>query len=141
MNAKHVLRQMVRFLYPPMTATMEDRERSSMTDQDEYFGRMNDPTSAASICGPCGDEMEFYLVVRDDVIEEVKYYTAGCENTRSCGAAVSRRAKGRSITDALSISAGELIKSGDCKPEEGRHCAILAVSTLYRAIADYLLKP
>ena len=45
------------------------------------------------------------------------------------------------MTAALSISAGELIRSGACEPEEGRHCAILAVSTLYRAIADYLLKP
>ena len=81
------------------------------------------------------------MYARDDVIEDVKYYTNGCENTRSCGAAVARRTKGKSITAALSISAGELIRSGECEPEEGRHCAILAVSTLYRAIADYLLKP
>lgn len=108
---------------------------------DPFFGRMNDPTSAATICGPCGDEMEFYLVINDDVVTDVRYYTRGCGNTRSCGAAVSRRAKGQSITEALSISAGELITSGDCKPEDGRHCAILAVSTLYRAIADYLLQP
>jgi len=45
------------------------------------------------------------------------------------------------VTDALSISAGEIIRSGECDPESGRHCAILAVTTFYRAIADYLLKP
>ncbi len=111
------------------------------TGNDANFGRMNDPTSAASICGPCGDEMEFYLDIRDDVIQDVRYYTAGCGNTRACGAAVASRAKGRNVTDALSISAGALIRSGECQPEEGRHCAILAVSTLYRAIADYLLQP
>ncbi len=108
---------------------------------DDFFGRMNDPTAAATIEGPCGDTMEFYIVVRNDVIEGVKYYTDGCENTRSCGRAVARRAKGRKATDALSISAGEIIRSGECNPESGRHCAILAVSTLYRAIADYLLAP
>ncbi len=107
--------------------------------EDSYFGRMNDPTAAATLTGPCGDTMEVYLVVRDDVIEEVKYHTDGCGNTRSCGHAIALRAQGRSVTDALSISAGELIRSGECQPEEGRHCAILAVSTLYRAIADYLL--
>ena len=106
-----------------------------------FFGRMNDPTGAGSICGPCGDEMEFYLYIRDDVIEDVKYYTNGCVNTHSCGTAVARRAKGKSICDALLINAGELIQSGECEPVEGRHCAILAVSTLYRAIANYLLKP
>jgi nitrogen fixation NifU-like protein len=108
---------------------------------DEYFGRMNDPTASASIKGLCGDEIEFYLVVRNDTIEAVKYYTDGCENTRSCGYAVARRAKGRKVTDALSISAGEIVRSGECNPESGRHCAILAVSVFYRAIANYLLQP
>ena len=109
--------------------------------KDSFCGRMNDPIGAGTICGPCGDTMEFYLDVRNDVIADVKYYTEGCGNTRACGHAVARRAKGRKVTDALSISAGEIIRSGECNPESGRHCAILAVSTFYRAIADYLLQP
>jgi nitrogen fixation NifU-like protein len=108
---------------------------------DEFFGRMNDPTAAGTVRGPCGDTMEFYLVVRNDVIEDVKYHTDGCGSTRSCGRAVSRRAKGKKVSDALAISAGEIIRSGACGPESGRHCAVLAVTTLYRAIADYLLMP
>jgi nitrogen fixation NifU-like protein len=102
---------------------------------------MNDPTASASIIGLCGDEMEFYLVICNDRIEDVRYYTEGCGNTRACGRAVARRAKGRTVTDALSISAGEIIRSGECETDSGRHCAILAVTTFYRAIADYLLAP
>ena len=121
---------------------MKEQEACVQTEPDDpFFGRMNDPTAAATITGPCGDTMEVYLVVRDDVIQEIKYHTDGCGNTRSCGHAIARRALGRNVTDALSISAGELIRSGECQPEEGRHCAILAVSTLYRAIADYLFAP
>ncbi|MCK5849323.1 MAG: iron-sulfur cluster assembly scaffold protein, partial [Kiritimatiellae bacterium] len=56
-----------------------------MTEDDKYFGRMNDPTSSAMITGPCGDSMEFYLVIKDEIIEDVKYYTEGCGNTRACG--------------------------------------------------------
>jgi len=108
---------------------------------DEFFGRMNDPTAAASIKGLCGDEMEFQLVIRDDRIGDIRYHTNGCGNTRSCGRAVASRAKGKNVTDALSISAGEIIRSGECDSGSGRHCTILAVSTLYRAIADYLLTP
>ena len=108
---------------------------------DEFFGLLNDPTASASIRGLCGDEMEFHLIICNDRIEDVRYRTEGCGNTRACGHAVARRAKGRTVTDALSISAGEIIRSGECKPEAGRHCAILAVTTFYRAIADYLLKP
>ena len=122
------------------TCACENEKTEADTD-DSFFGRMNDPTAAATITGPCGDTMEVYLVVRDDSIQEIKYHTDGCVNTRSCGHAIARRALGRNVTDALSISAGELIRSGECHPAEGRHCAILAVSTLYRAIADYLLAP
>jgi NifU-like protein involved in Fe-S cluster formation len=108
---------------------------------DPFFGRMNAPTAAASIRGICGDEMEFHLAIHDDRIEDIRYHTEGCGNTRACGLAVARRAVGRKISDALSISAGEIIRSGECEPAEGRHCAILAVTTFYRAIADYLLQP
>ncbi|NQU77031.1 MAG: iron-sulfur cluster assembly scaffold protein [Planctomycetes bacterium] len=121
--------------------TSDTKDATPIPVEDPFFGRMNDPTGAGTTQGPCGDTMEFYLVVRNDVIEDVKYYTDGCENTRACGHAVARRAQGRKATDALSISAGEIIRSGECEPESGRHCAILAVSTLYRAIADYLLTP
>jgi len=119
----------------------KEKESIQIQEEDPFFGRMNDPTAAASITGPCGDTMEVYLVVKDDIIQDIRYHTDGCGNTRSCGHAIARRALGRNVTDALSISAGELIRSGECRPAEGRHCAILAVSTLYRAAADYLLAP
>ncbi len=105
-----------------------------------YLGRMNDPTSSAYLKGPCGDEMEFYLVVKEGIIEEVKFYTEGCEYTRACGALTAHLAWKKSIDDALWISPRLIKQSLKGLPEEHKHCAILAVSALYRAIADYLLK-
>jgi len=87
---------------------------------DPFFGRMNDPTAAASVRGPCGDEMEFYLVIRNDVIEHVKYYTDGCRDTRCYGASVARRAKGRDVTEALAINPKEIIDAQECLSEEAR---------------------
>jgi len=108
---------------------------------DPFFGRMNDPTGSADLVGLCGDEMEFYLCIRDGRIVDVKYYTDGCEQARQCGRAVARRAAGKLVMDALAISPREIIDSLPDLGDSGRHCAILAVSTLYRAIADYLLAP
>ena len=108
---------------------------------DIFFGRMNDPTAAAVVRGPCGDEMEFYLFVRDGFIKDIKCYTEGCGYTRNCGLAVAREALGKTIRDALGINPKAIIDRNECLPREGRHCAILAVSTLHRAIADYLLQP
>lgn len=108
---------------------------------EEYFGRMNDPSASSLLRGPCGDEMEFYLYIRRGVLEDVKFYTDGCGNTLHCGFAVARRAKGKTLEEALGINPKQLIDARECLPEAGRHCAILAVSSLYRAIADYLLQP
>jgi len=106
---------------------------------DPLFGWLDHPTANASLIGLCGDQMEFHLVVREGVIEDVRYYSEGCDHLRSCGAAVARRAKGKAILDALAINPREIIDADECLPEKGRHCAILAVSTLHRAIAGYLL--
>lgn len=108
--------------------------------EDEYFGRMNDPTSSAVVTGPCGDSMEIYLVIKHDVIEDVRYYTDGCDETRKFGRAAAARVYGKAVVDALGVSAGELMRAVPVE-DDHRHCAILAVTTLYRAIADYMLKP
>ncbi|MFH1856069.1 MAG: iron-sulfur cluster assembly scaffold protein [Candidatus Omnitrophota bacterium] len=129
---------------------MKDNTRESLSDYPEevlnlinnkkYFGRMNDPVSSSYLKGPCGDAMEFYLVIDKGKITEIKYYTDGCHATKACAAMAAKMAEGKSIKDALLISAGEIIKKLKGLPEDHLHCSILSVSTLYRAIADYLLK-
>ncbi|MDD5567594.1 MAG: iron-sulfur cluster assembly scaffold protein [Candidatus Omnitrophica bacterium] len=116
------------------------QEVIDLINNKQYFGRMNDPVSSSYLKGPCGDAMEFYLVIEKNRITEIKYYTDGCQATRACAAMVAKLASGKSIKDALSISSGEIIAKLKGLPEDHLHCSILSVSTLYRAIADYLLK-
>ena len=111
-----------------------------LIDEKRYFGRMNDPVCAAYIKGACGDEMEFYLVVKNNVIEDIKFCTDGCIYTIASGTIVAHLVVGRSINEALRISPAQVIDALQKIPREQHHCAILAVSTLYKAIADYLLK-
>ncbi len=105
-----------------------------------YLGRMNAPDCAAVSKGVCGDEMEFYLVIKDRVIEDLKFFTSGCEATIACGEITARLARGRSIESALDISPAKVQNILKALPSDHRHCAILAVTTLHRAIADYLLQ-
>jgi hypothetical protein len=62
----------------------------SVTVQDDFFGRMNDPSIGAWVTGPWADTTEFYRVIGDGVIEQAKYYTDGCLFTRRCGMAATR---------------------------------------------------
>ncbi|MFA6358046.1 MAG: iron-sulfur cluster assembly scaffold protein [Candidatus Omnitrophota bacterium] len=116
------------------------KEVLSLIKDKEYFGRMNDPVSSSYLKGPCGDAMEFYLMIKEDKIIEIKYYTDGCHATRACAAMTAQLTEGKTIKEALSISAGEVIAKLKGLPEDHLHCSILSISTLYRAIADYLLK-
>jgi NifU-like protein involved in Fe-S cluster formation len=112
----------------------------AFANNPKHFGRMNDPSAGAFIKGLCGDEMEFYLVIKNDIIREVKFYTEGCAYTIACGEVVARNAEGASLIDALAISPKLIIDMLCDIPPDHKHCAILAVSTLYRAIADFLLR-
>jgi len=112
-----------------------------LVKDNKYFGQMNDPSGSAYIKGTCGDQMEFYIVVENNKITDIKFHTDGCIYTSACGAMASALAIGKSLQEALGISAGQVITELKVLPKSHVHCAILAVSTLYKAIADYLLKP
>ncbi|MBI9099297.1 MAG: iron-sulfur cluster assembly scaffold protein [Spirochaetaceae bacterium] len=104
------------------------------------FGRMNDPSASAWIKGLCGDTMEMYLVIENNVIKEARFYTDGCISTCACGSLTAELVMGRNYYKALSISPNDIIESLKNLPEQNHHCAILAVSTLYKAIANYMLQ-
>lgn len=108
--------------------------------EPDNMGRMNDPDGAALVKGICGDSMEMYLVVDHGIITESKFFTDGCNSSRFCGATAARLAKGRSLKDALRLSPADVIDAWGEIPGGNVHCAILAVSTLHRALADYLIR-
>ena len=117
------------------------QELVALAPEPKHYGRMNFPTSSAYIKGPCGDEMEFYLVIENSIIKEIMFYTEGCIATRVCGSMTADQAKGKSVQDALGISPKKVMDLLNGLPANHSHCTILAVSTLFKAIADYLLKP
>jgi nitrogen fixation NifU-like protein len=104
------------------------------------MGRMNDPSASAWIKGACGETIEIYLIIENHKIKAATFFTNGCGPTLACGSTVTLLAIDKSIDDVLSISPRNIIDHLDGLPEENIHCAILAASTLYKAIADYLLQ-
>ncbi|HNS23109.1 MAG TPA: iron-sulfur cluster assembly scaffold protein [Sedimentisphaerales bacterium] len=116
---------------------VEREESEASATEDNFYGRMNDPSAGAWVTGPCGDTMEFYMVIENDVIRQVKYHTDGCQFTRLCGYTVAAYVQGKSLVEALSLSGGQLVDALPQLPPEHRHCAILAVSALYRTIGQY----
>ncbi len=106
-----------------------------------YLGRMNEPTVIAVIKGICGDDMKFYLYIEHDIIKDICFSSkTGCDDTKIAGNAVAASAKNQHIMTALGINPKDIIEKANIN-DDGLHCAILAVSTLHKAIAQYLLTP
>ncbi|MCP3964870.1 MAG: iron-sulfur cluster assembly scaffold protein [Lentisphaerae bacterium] len=101
-------------------------------------GKLEDPTAYSKIKGICGDEMEFYLIIKKDIIKSIRFLTTGCYSTILCGNAVACEAEGKNIIEALKVNPGQILSKLGKLPKHHYHCTILAVSTLYKAIADYL---
>jgi nitrogen fixation protein NifU and related proteins len=122
---------------------MKENHRETTDIQDihnnfEYLGKMDDPTAYGKIKGICGDELEFYIKVENDIIKSVKFLTSGCYFTKSCGEAVAREAEGKKVFDALEINPKQVLSLMKGLPVNHTHCTILAVSSLYKTIANYL---
>jgi nitrogen fixation NifU-like protein len=109
-------------------------------DINTFMRRMNDPDGSAFIDGICGDSMEIYLVIKDHYVTDASFYTDGCESSRFCGATAVSLAKDKPVIDILRIAPMHIVNLWGNKSGLQIHCAILAVSTLHKAIADYLLR-
>jgi ATP-binding protein involved in chromosome partitioning len=92
----------------------------------------------ARITGPCGDTMEFWVLVRNDTVERVSFETDGCGSSLACGSMATCLAAGRRIGEAASLSQQEILDALGGLPEPVRHCALLASNTLRAAFQAYL---
>ena len=104
----------------------------------QHLGVIKNPSSYGQFKGICGDEIEFFLSIEDDLVKDIKFRTSGCDFTKKCGEAVASEAKGRKIREALGINPKHILETIEGLPENHSHCTILAVTALYKAIANYL---
>lgn len=101
-------------------------------------GALSNSNGHARITGPCGDTMEFWLLVHDGSVEKVGFITDGCGWSQACGSMATSLAKGKSIADAAVIGQQDILSALGGLPEEVEHCALLAANTLKAACDDYL---
>jgi len=100
----------------------------------QNMGRVGDPHGEATFTGSCGDTMEFSVRMNGDILEEVRFMTDGCGITVACGSMLSRTVEGRTVADVMQMSPGDLESLLGGLPESNRHCAALALETLWQAM-------
>jgi len=106
--------------------------------EPQNVGDMENADSYVSVMGSCGDNMELWLKVRDNVITDATFLTDGCSATIACGSMLTAKVKNKTLGEAQTISAKVLIEELGGLPEDHIHCAGLAALTLKKAVMEYL---
>ena len=88
----------------------------------------------------CGDQMLMFLKIKDDKIEDVKWKTYGCASAIASTSALSELAKGKTLDDALAISADDIAEYLGGLPKHKFHCSVLGHDALRAAIQSYRKK-
>ena len=85
----------------------------------------------------CGDQMKMYIKVQDDKIVDIRWKTYGCASAIASTSALSELAKGKTLDDALLISAKDIDNYLGNLPKHKFHCSILGHDALRDAINNY----
>jgi len=130
MNEIDDLQQRLREFYSETTIDHILRPRNT--------GEIPNPDGFASIKSGCNESMKIWLKVKDDVVVESGFWTNGCAATIACGSMSTELVKGKSVTEALAITAEDIAHALVDLPEGNFHCAELAAGTLRIALRDCL---
>ncbi|NQT30341.1 MAG: Fe-S cluster assembly scaffold protein NifU [Candidatus Saganbacteria bacterium] len=104
-------------------------------------GEIENPDGVGKIGNPvCGDIMEMYIKVKDNVIVDAKFKTFGCGAAIATSSMITEMVKGKTIEDALKISNKAVAEALGGLPPVKMHCSVLGEDALKSAINDYLIK-
>ncbi len=101
-------------------------------------GEIENPDGVGEEGNPvCGDMMTFYIKVKDNRLEDVKFKTFGCGAAIAVSSMVSEMAKGKTLEEALKITPAAVAAELEGLPKNKYHCSNLGAQALHKAIEDY----
>jgi nitrogen fixation protein NifU and related proteins len=104
-------------------------------------GKIENADGIGEIGNPvCGDIMTFYIKVKNNVIEDVKFQTFGCGAAIAVSSMISEMAKGKTLDQAMKLTNKDVANELDGLPANKMHCSNLGADALHRAIEDYTYK-
>ncbi|MBQ1387415.1 iron-sulfur cluster assembly scaffold protein [Candidatus Saccharibacteria bacterium] len=87
----------------------------------------------------CGDQMKMFIKVdkKTDTITDLRWKTYGCASAIASTSALSELAKGKTLDEALKISAEDIDNYLGKLPKHKFHCSVLGHDALRDAIENY----
>lgn len=104
-------------------------------------GEIKDADGIGYVGNPtCGDIMEMYIKVKDNIITDAKFKTFGCGAAIATSSMATDLIKGKTIEQALELTNKAVAEALDGLPPIKMHCSVLAEDAVKSAIDDYLKK-
>lgn len=104
-------------------------------------GEIENPDGVGHVGNPmCGDVMEMYIKVKDNVIFDAKFKTFGCGAAIATSSMATELVIGKTIDEARQITNKVVAEALDGLPPIKMHCSNLAEEALEAAIKDYKSK-
>ncbi len=85
----------------------------------------------------CGDMMNIYIKVEDNILTDVKFKTFGCGAAIATSSMITEMAVGKTLEEALDITRNDVAEELGGLPQVKMHCSNLAADGLRAAIEDY----
>ena len=104
-------------------------------------GEIKDADGVGEVGNPvCGDMMTFYIKVKDNKLEDVKFKTFGCGAAIAVSSITSELAKGKTLEEAAKITPNVVADELGGLPKNKFHCSNLGWKALRKAIRAYATK-
>ncbi len=105
----------------------------------KFNGKMEDSDTLASLKGECGDTISIYLKFENNRVQKASYTTTGCASSAICGSFTAELALGKTPEELTDITEYAVLEKVGKLPEEDKHCAFLASSSLQEAVRLYMI--
>lgn len=105
--------------------------------EKENVGILPEPCVRHAYTGPCGDTIELFLLIDGGIIKNARFEAIGGVGAFISSSALTTLLVDRTVEQAERITTRDILEHLGALPEAKTHCALLAVTTLKRALKGY----
>lgn len=102
------------------------------------IGKIENPDAQVEHIGSvCGDTVQYFLKVNDDIIKDIKFQATSCVGGLSACSAVTVLVMGKTLQQAKKLTEDEIVNHLKSVPMIKTHCVVLALEGLIKVIETY----
>lgn len=122
----------------PMAGLLKDHSLNfiEMALTTHHIEKIEKPDGYGKRTGDCGDTIEFFLIIKKDILETISISFQGCLHTLACGNTVIKLCQGQHINRAWELKPEHIDAYLGTLPKDHFHCAELAAGAFYLALKN-----